>query len=179
MQDWIPVIVAVIAAVTALTGYLVNSRLNRINEKTRAYAEALATVEHYKLLPDTIYRLHDSTSETRAQLAKIIVETQERLAFHRRWLDLDSPAVGSAYNKLVDKVRETNSIYRQQAFDAQPPSTDSDLESFRGKFYTHSEAERAQCILAMRRELQLFRRPIRMHPVESSSWHLLGYGQKK
>lgn len=179
MQNLISVIVAAIAAVAALAGYLVNGRLNRISEKTKAYAEALTTVEHYKLLPDTIYKLHDSTAETRAQLAKMIIETQERLAFHRRWLDLDSLAVGSAYNKLVDKVRETNSIYRQQAFEAPPPGTDSELESFRGKFYTHSEAERAECVLAMRRELRIFRRPTRVHPVESSSWHLLGYGQKK
>jgi hypothetical protein len=178
-MEWIPVIVAVIAAVTALTGYLVNGRLNRINEKTRAYAEALAAVEHYKLLPHTIYRLHDSTVETRAQLAKMIVETQESLAFHRRWLDLDSPAVGAAYNKLVDKIRETNSTYRQEAFDAPPPSSDGEMESYKGKFYTHSEAERAECMLAMRRELRLFSRSMRVRPTESSSWHLLGYGQKK
>jgi hypothetical protein len=179
VQDWIPVIVALIAAAAALTGYLVNGRLNRINEKTKAYAEALAAVEHYKQLPSTIYRLHDSTAETRAKLAKMIGETQENLAFHRRWLDLDSPAVGSAYNKLVDKIRETNSIYRRQAFDAPPPSADSDLESFGGKFHTHSDAERTECMLAMRRELRLFRRPVHVHPTKSSSWNLLSYGQKK
>ena len=174
MQDWISVIVALIAGVAALTGYLANSRMNRINDKIKAYAEALAAVEHYKMLPDTIYKLHDSTAETRSQLAKMIVETQESLAFHRRWLDLDSPTVGSAYNKLVDKVRETNSTYRQIAFDAPPPSSDSDLESFRGKFYSHSEAERAECVMAMRRELKLFRRHMHVRPTESSSWYLSG-----
>jgi hypothetical protein len=179
VQDWTSVIVALIAAVAALTGYLVNSRMNRVNDKTKAYAEALAAVEHYKLLPDTIYKLHDSTAETRAQLAKMIVETQESLAFHRRWLDLDSPIVGSAYNRLVDKVRETNSAYRRQAFDAPPPDSDSDLENFRGKFYSNSETERAECVMAMRCELKLFRRPVRVRPTESSSWYLSGYGQKK
>jgi hypothetical protein len=179
MQDWIPVIVALIAAIAALAGYLINGRLNRLNDKMKAYAEALAAIEHYKQLPYAIYRLHDSTAETRAQLAKMIGETQENLAFHRRWLDLDSPSVGSAYNKLVDKIRETNSTYRRQAFDAPPPSADSDLESFGGKFHTHSDAERTECMLAMRRELRLFRWPMRVRPTKSSSWHLLGYGQKK
>jgi hypothetical protein len=158
MSDWIPVIVALIAAVTALIGYLVNGRLNRISDKMKSYAEALTAVEHYKQLPYMIYRLHDSTPETRAQLAKMIGEAQESLSFHRRWLDLGSPAVGAAYKALVDKVREKNSIYRQQALDAPPPSTDGELGKFRNKFLTDTEKESNECLIAMRNELKLSRR---------------------
>jgi len=145
----------------------------------KSYAEALAAVERYRRLPYALYRLHDSTADTRAQLARMIGEIQESLAFHRRWLDLDSAAVGAAYNKLVDKVRETNSTYRQQAPDAPPPSADSDLEKLKGKFLTYSEAERTERMLAMRRELKLIRRPMHVSPTRSSSWHLLRYGHMK
>jgi hypothetical protein len=158
MKDWIPVIVALIAAVTALTGYLVNGRLNRINDKMKSYAEALTAVERYKQLPYMIYRLHDSTPETRAQLARMIGEIQESLAFHNRWLDLGSPTVGAAYKKLVDKVSAENSTYRQQAFDAPPPDTDGDLDKFRNKFPYYSDAESKECLAAMRSELKFSRR---------------------
>lgn len=120
-------------------------------------------MERYKQLPYTIYRLHDWTPGTRAQLARMINETQESLAFHRRWLDLDSPPVGSAYNKLVDKVRETNSKYRERAFAAPPPRKDSDLEGLSWQFYTHSLEARTECMLAMRRELRLIRWPKLVH----------------
>ena len=158
MSDWIPIIVALIAAATALIGYLVNGRLNRISDKMKSYAEALAAVEHYRQLPYMIYRLHDSTPETRAQLAKMIGEAQESLSFHRRWLDLGSPAVSAAYNKMVDKIRKDNNIYRQQALDAPPPSTDGDLEKFRDEFLTNTHDESRECLRAMRNELEFPRR---------------------
>jgi hypothetical protein len=158
MSDWIPVIVALIAAVTALIGYMVNGRLNRISDKMKAYAEALAAVEHYRQLPYMIYRLHDSTPETRSQLAKMIGEAQESLSFHRRWLDLGSPAVGSAYNALVYKVRENNFRYRQQAWEADPPSTDRELEKHRDEWLTNTKDETDKCLIAMRNELKFTRR---------------------
>lgn len=158
MSIWVPIIVALVAAVTALTGYLVNGRLNRINDKMKSYADALTVVEHYKQLPYTIYRLHDSTPETRAQLARMIGEIHESLSFHRRWLDLGAPAVGAAYEKLVDKVSAENSTYRQQAFEAPPPNEDRDLDKFRNKFPTYSDTETKECLAAMRNELKFFRR---------------------
>ena len=78
MRDWIPIVVALIAAAVAVTGYMINGRLGRLREKERSYAEALAAVERYHQLPYWLYRLHDGTPETRAELAKRVGETQER-----------------------------------------------------------------------------------------------------
>jgi hypothetical protein len=177
MNNWIPVIVGLIAAITALIGYLVNGRLNRINDKTKFYAEALTAVEHYKQLPYTLYRLHDSTPETRAQLATMIGEIQESLSFHTKWLELGAPEVGAAYKELVHKVGAENSKYRQQALDAPPPDADADLDEFRNKFPTHSDAESEHCLAAMRRELKFSRLPHRLHPTDPTAalWRRGGY----
>lgn len=159
MRDWIPIIVAAIAAVAGLTGYFINGRLTRLGNKARYYAEALAAVERYKQLPYAIYRRHDGTPQTQSELAVMIGEAQEALSFHRRWLDLDSPIVGSAYHALVEKVHKTNRTYRRQAFQTSL-RTDSDMEalytSIRLEYYDVKET--IACILIMQRELKLIPR---------------------
>lgn len=60
LKDWIPLIVAIIAAATALTGYLVNSAVSRQSEKARYYADALSAVEKYYL-----FRLTRTTTMSR------------------------------------------------------------------------------------------------------------------
>jgi hypothetical protein len=156
MTDWTAVIVAFIAAVTALAGYLITGRLNRIDRKARYYADALGAVERYKQLPFTIYRRHDSTSQTRAELSSMIGETQANLSFYRGLLELDSPKVGIAYGNLVDKIRERNSTYRRQAFQG-APCTDADVEEIRTSvdFVYHSYQVKRACIQAMRDELRI------------------------
>jgi hypothetical protein len=108
LQNWIPLIVALIAAATALTGYLVNGAASRRSQKARYYADALSAVEKHYSLSFIFRRRHDSTKETRAELANMLTDIQVKLAFYQRWLELDSPAVGAAYNRLVEKIREKN-----------------------------------------------------------------------
>src|SRR5690348_5953900 len=115
VNEWIPLIVAAIAAATAVSGYLVNSSINRRIEKARYYAEALNSVEKYGALPYIFKRRHDSSKETRAELAGIITDIQATLRFYQGWLELDSPAVGDAYNSLVAKMRQVSSDYRKEA----------------------------------------------------------------
>jgi hypothetical protein len=160
LQEWVPVIVAVIAAAAALTGYFLNSAISRREQKARYFAEALSAVERYRQLPYTIRRRHDSTSKTRAELAELIGEEQVNLTFYRRWLALDSPAVVGAYDGLISKIREKNSIYRQEASSAAPIQDDSELGQ--KIFYEFNDsAEREACLELMRRELKLFRWPQR------------------
>jgi hypothetical protein len=159
MQNWIPLIVAVIAATAALTGYFINARSTRLNEKARYYAEALTALERYKQLPYAIYRRHDSTAQTRAELAILIGDAQAAVSFHRRWLDLDSPTVGKAYKCLDDKAREVNRKYREKAFQTEP-RTDLNIEDLGTSidFPYDSESETDLCIRAMRQELKLIPR---------------------
>jgi hypothetical protein len=159
MNDWIPLIVAVIAAATALAGYLLNSSINRRIEKARYYAEALNAVEKYGALPYIFKRRHDSSIETRAELANIITDIQASLRFYQGWLELDSPAVGSAYNRLVDKMREKNSQYRREALASPPAKEDKDIEIT--PYDYNAKAEQDHCIALMRHELKFFKLPSR------------------
>jgi hypothetical protein len=85
---------------------LINGSINRRFELNRHFSDALVEVERYRQLPFTFHRRHDSTSQTRAELANMIGENQAAIAFYRRSLQLGSPAVGLAYGRLVDKIRE-------------------------------------------------------------------------
>jgi hypothetical protein len=103
MKVSIPLVVGVIAAVTAFLGYLINAAAGRRSERARRYADALNAVEKYKQLPFTFARLHDGTAESRAKLAEMLGDTQTTLSFNRRWLTSESPELGEAYDKLVDE----------------------------------------------------------------------------
>jgi hypothetical protein len=158
LNDWIPIIVAAIAATAALIGYFVNSSISRRSELTRHYAEALAEFEKYREMPLTFHRRHDSTPGTRAELAKMMSENQAGLAFYRRSLQLGSPAVGLAYAHLVDKIREKNSTFRKEALSSPPVRNDIDIEV--GKPYNYNvKDELDKCIKLMRQELKLFKWP--------------------
>lgn len=157
MNTWIPIIVAALAAVTAMAGYLLNNRANRRIEKARYYAEALNAVEQYGALPYIFKRRHDSSKETRAQLANTITEVQATLRFYQGWLELDSPTVGDAYNHLVNKMREKSNGYRKEALLAPPAQEDRDIEI--APYNYNAEAEQDYCIAVMRQELRLLRWP--------------------
>ncbi|GAB4103561.1 hypothetical protein AB0C44_11245 [Micromonospora taraxaci] len=150
------VAVAVIAATTALVGYLLSNAATRRTERAQRYAEALEMVERYRQLPYTFLRLHDETPETRANLAEILGDTQKSLSFYRRWLTLESTEIGAAYDNLVDKVRERNSEFRKDALSRPAPAADVDIEA--GYLYTFDDrAERLACIKLMRKNLGLLR----------------------
>jgi hypothetical protein len=160
MQDWISIIVASVAAVAVVVGYLVNGAIGRRTEMTRHYADALAEVEKYRQLPFTFHRRHDSTRETRTELANMIGENQASISFYRRSLQLGSPTVGLAYGRVVDKIREKNRTFRRQALLSPPVSNDIDIEI--GTPYKFDiEDELDECVRLMRRELKLFRWPSR------------------
>lgn len=160
MKDWVPLIVAIIAAITALTGYLVNSALSRRLERARHYADALTAVEKYRQLPYTFQRRHDNTKETRAELATMLADIQVTLAFYRRWLELDSQVVGAAYNGLVNKLRDKNSEFRRIALSSPIAESDVDIEIARDDPYRHfSRAEQDKCVALMRQELRLLKWP--------------------
>jgi hypothetical protein len=157
VNTWIPLIVSAVAAVTALAGYLLNSTINRRVEKARYYAEALNAVEKYRALPYIFKRRHDSSEETRAELAKEITDIQANLRFYQGWLQLDSLEVGAAYNDLVSKIREKNGEYRREALSSPPAKEDRDIEIAPYEF--DDQAEHDYCVAAMRQELKLFKWP--------------------
>lgn len=156
VKDYVPLLVGVVAALTAVVGYLLNSAAGRRLERMRRYADALDAVERYQQLPYTFHRRHNETAEVRDELATMLADVQVALAFHRRWLRMDSDELGDAYDALVDKVQVKNSTYRKQALSSPPAKSDVEIEISPG--YRHDQgAERAECLRLMRRRLRLLR----------------------
>jgi len=156
VKDYIPLLVAVVAAMTALVGYLLNSASSRRIERMRRYAEALDAVERYHQLPYTFRRRHNETAEIRDEMARMIADVQVTLAFHRRWLRLEAEDLGVAYNALVDKIQLKNKDYRKDALATPPANRDVDIEISPGYRYEDHD-ERDECLRLMRKHLRLSR----------------------
>ncbi len=157
MKDYLPIVVAVVAALTALTGYLINSGSARRLERMHRYADALDAldaVERYRQLPHTFQRRHDETPATRSELAILLGDVQISLAFHRRWMNLESIELGRAYDAYVDKVRERNSEFRKQALLSPPPTSDVGIETGQ-PFPFEDKAQRDECIRIMNKHLRM------------------------
>lgn len=75
---------------------------------------------------------------------------------------MDSPTVARGYEDMVSKIREKNSIFRTEAFSAEPIKEDSKLGQ--RIFYNFDDAaERRACLDLMRQDLKLFRPPWRQN----------------
>jgi hypothetical protein len=85
-----------------------------------------------------------------------ISEALATVAFHRRWLMLDSKRVGDAYNALVVKVRDANIAFRLDAL-REAPATEDYFLHLESIYVYDDRAERDACIREMRRELGYFR----------------------
>lgn len=153
MKDWVPLIVAVIAAAAAVTGYLINGALARIAARREAYAEALAEVQRYNQLPYRFRRRGDDSPETIERLATLLGDTQARLAYHRRRIELEDADVAKAFNAYVDKLRESNGLHRRDALNSPAAVAPVDIE-FDGYPFAARD-ERRQCVRAMRENLSL------------------------
>ena len=152
-MNWPPVLAAAFAAAAALAGYWLTYVSKRSENKAETYAKALAAVEAYKQLPYRICRRGESTPEVRGSLGKAIGDVQQDLAFYRRFLRLDSVAVGLAYDALVDKVYASGRDFRAKAWGMPPAPTDKDMDISAAFDYDDSFEQRA-CLLAMRKELR-------------------------
>src|SRR5262249_12511453 len=100
-----------------------------------------------------------SSKETRAELANMLTDVQATLTFYQGWMELDSPTVGTAYNSLINKIRERNREYRREALSSPPAREDKDIEITPYDF--NHEVEQDHCITVMRKELKLFKWPSR------------------
>jgi len=156
VKDYVPFVVAVVAAMTALVGYLLNGAAGRRAERMRRYADALDAVERYRQLPYTFRRRHNETAEIRDEVARMIADVQVALAFHRRWLRLDVDELGDAYDALVDKIQLRNKSYRKDALATPAASRDVEIEISPG-YRFDEDLERDECLRRMRRHLRLWR----------------------
>jgi hypothetical protein len=152
VSAWAPVIAAITAAIAALIGYWLTYRSKQLDSKAEAYAKALTSIEAYKALPYRIRRRSGSEEDT-AVLRRLISDVQQEVAFYRRWLALESVAVGLAFEALANKVMRAGADWREQAWRSPPAVSDNEID-FVGGYEYDDQLEQQACLIAMRRGLR-------------------------
>lgn len=165
MAAWVPVLAAITAAAAALLGYWLTNRSKQLEARAKAYADALTTIEAYKSLPYRIRRRAKDGND-QADLQHLVGDTEQEVAFYRRWLALESPTVGLAYEALANKIMRNGANDRRNAWSQYP-----DPETFTYGFDYYDELEQGVCLAAMRQDLGRRRRlpgngPDRLSSVE-------------
>jgi hypothetical protein len=150
------VAVGLVAAVVAIFGYTVTNAMNRMERRSRIYADAISALVQFQGLPLRIRRRSDSDGATRSAVGERVREVQEALSYHVVLLRLDSPRVGAAFAQLVHNTREVGRIYRQEAWASPPASDDADMGLYLRYDY-HNQVELESCITLMQRELSMIR----------------------
>lgn len=158
--NWIVLITGVIASLVAVVGYLINQASIRNERRSRVYAEALSAVFEYEELP---YRIRKRTAEegSSAAIAQRISDVFERLSFYQAWMNLESPAVGSAYLDLVRKTQALGGLHRDDAWKTPPASKDTDFHFPKPTYIYENERELDLCMLVMQHEMQFWKLPHR------------------
>ena len=148
--------VGILAAVVAILGYTITNAINRVERRSRIYADAILALVRLQNLPYRIRRRCDSTDATRALLSAQVRDAQEALSYHVVLLRLDSPRVGAVFDELVRHTRKEGAEYRRDAWASRPATRDADMCSVIRYDY-HNETELEKCIVLMQRELSIIR----------------------
>jgi hypothetical protein len=146
-------IAAVIAALTAVSGYLSTQRWKRRDDKIRLYADALQAVRRYEELPFRLARRADSAPETRERMAGMISDSFIELGHYRAFLLLYSREVGDAYSLLLNRTHRSCRPHRQEAW-SMPLIRRDESAHLGGRFLFDNKPELALCVVAMRRSLK-------------------------
>jgi sugar-specific transcriptional regulator TrmB len=149
-------IAALIAALVAVTGYMLTQAQARRERRAREFAEALAAVEEYLEAPYRIRRRQSATPEARDALTNALSDLQARIARHRAWLYVEAPAVARAYDALVAAARSEAGVQMTVAWNTAPPSSDSEMNLNVAYLHPKSDAERDRIIAIMRHDLRFW-----------------------
>lgn len=101
---------------TAIFDRAASRRLDLATRYGEAFADALAWCE----LPHRIARRTADGGDTLAALADRFHALQERIEYHRRWIQLDSSDVGGAYDELVRHAKSETRSHIEDAWARSP-----------------------------------------------------------
>jgi hypothetical protein len=149
-------VVGILAAVVAILGYAITNAMNRIERRSKIYADAMLALVQFENLPFRIRRRSDSSDATRTIVGQRVRDVQEALFYHTVLLRLASPRVGAAFKALVEKTREKGVRYRHDAWTLPPARSDADM-SLEIRYDYKNKDELDECILLMQRELSIIR----------------------
>lgn len=164
-QSWVALTTGIIAALVGIAGFLLNQLANRRERKSKIYAEALEAVQEYAELPYRIRRRASEDGPTRAALGDRISDLHAKLAFYRRWLQIDSAEVSSAYEDFVDKTTTACRGFWSAAWKEPVLTEDKQAALIDVGYVAKFDEELRLCLSAMRRELSSWAsvtRPIRL-----------------
>jgi hypothetical protein len=148
------VIAAVIAALVAVTGYMLTQAQGRRERRAREFADALTAVEEYLEAPYRIRRRQAATPEARDALTNALSDLQARIAHHRAWLHVEAPAVAQAYDALIAAARSEAGVQMKDAWNSAPLTSDADMNLKVAYQHPNSDAERDKVIAVMRQNLR-------------------------
>lgn len=149
-------VVGILAAVVAILGYTITNAMNRIERRSKIYADAMLALVQFENLPFRIRRRSDSSDATRTIVGQRVRDVQEALFYHTVLLRLASPRVGAAFKALVEKTREKGVRYRHDARTLPPATSDADMSLVISYDY-ETKDELDECIVLMQRELSIIR----------------------
>jgi hypothetical protein len=152
------VIAALIAALVAVTGYMVTQAQARRERRAGEFAEALAAVEEYLEAPYRIRRRQAATPEARDALTNALSDLQARIAHHRAWLYVEAPDVAQAYDALIAAARSEAGLQMTDAWNSAPLASDADMNLKVAYQHPNSDAERGKVIAVMRQNLRYLSR---------------------
>ncbi len=124
------------ALISSLTAVYLAVRKSRDEQAARThdmFAEAHKVVAEYKEFPYAIRRRRaDTPSEERVRLSEALRDVQARLSYFEAWTLAEDKRVGDAYAKLVRDVRKVAGDACNEAWEADPITSDSQMNISRG-----------------------------------------------
>ena len=148
------IIAALIAALVAVTGYMLTQAQGHRERRASEFAEALAVVEEYLEAPYRIRRRQAATPEARDALANALSDLQTRITRHRSWLRVEAPLVAEAYDALITAARLEAGVQMTEAWNSAPLATDADMNLRVAYQHPNSDVERDKVIAVMRQNLR-------------------------
>jgi hypothetical protein len=144
----VPVITVFGGVATIAVTYGLNQRAGRRERQAKAFAEALATIEDYVVMPYRIRRrlnTPESSSEISAELDKI----QARMVFQQAWLQIEAPEVAATYDYLIQVARSEAGQQMKDAWTKAPLKSAQYMSLGEAYSRTQTDTARMACIKAM------------------------------
>jgi hypothetical protein len=155
----VPIVGAVVAAVTALVVLWVSGLRVERARRRQAYAEALeATLAYREFAYAVRRRRHDAPSEERVRLSEGLREVQRDIARHEALMRIERAGrVAATYRRLVAKTREVAGGYIRQAWNSPPIEADEQMSVPGGLDFSTLDPFEAEFLDAVRHDLAWWR----------------------
>lgn len=149
----IPMVVVVGTIVYGIWSYRRQQRDKHRDNLRDLYSEALRAVADYQELPYLVRRRSDDSPTKPSELTWHASGVQSRLDFYVARLQLESDALGTAYEALVGVTRREAGAHMTAAWHEDRLASDADIPLGAAYPRDGADAERQRCLAVMRQHL--------------------------